>query len=259
VLYLQEEDGERRVRRRIRRLLKAMGTEPPGDPLFRYSIKAGLLLDDEKWMGALREELAVYRPAIVIADVFELMHSKDSDRRAELKPVLYQLDRLREEFGCGFLLVDHFKKASIGTSRRGGQRLAGTVGKHAWGECSLYLFPGQGKNQVRVETELKDDPSEAFGLTLEDSPEGGVSFRWEPEATDRAGEMKAKILEAVEGLASPEGWVTVKQVAEGSGVSGSTASRWLTILADEDGKLERQRFQVGKTKAWHYRMKSVIV
>jgi hypothetical protein len=152
--------------------------------------------------------------------------------------------------------VDHFKKASIGASRRGGQRLAGTVGKHAWGECSLYLFPGQGKNQVRVDTELKDGPSETFGLTLEDTPEGGVSFRWEPEATDRAGEMKAKILEAVEGLASPEGWVTAKQVAEGAGVSGNTASKWLTVLADEDGKLERERRQVGKVKPYHYRLRA---
>jgi hypothetical protein len=82
VLYLQEEDRKQRVQRRIRRLLKAINTEPPDDPLFRYSIKAGLLLDDEKWMKALQEKLAVYQPAIVIADVFELMHSKDSDRRA---------------------------------------------------------------------------------------------------------------------------------------------------------------------------------
>jgi RecA-family ATPase len=256
VLYFQEEDGERRVRRRVRRLLKAMGAEPPSDSVFRYSIKAGLLLDDDQWMEALRAELAAYRPAVVFADVFELMHSKDSDRRAELKPILYRLDRLREEFQCGFVLVDHFKTASFGISRRGGQRLAGTVGKHAWGECSLYLFPGQGKNQVRVETELKDGPSEAFGLTLEDTPEGGVAFRWEPEATDRAAEMKAKILEAVEGLASPEGWVTAKQVAEAAGVSGNTASKWLTVLADEDGKLVREKQQVGKTKAFHYRLRA---
>jgi len=173
-----------------------------------------------------------------------------------MKPVFRNLDRLREEFGCGFLLVDHFKKATIGVSRRGGQRLSGTVGKHAFGECSLYLFPAQGPNRVRVETELKDGPSEVFGLALEDTDDGGVVFTWQAEAEDFVATMKAKALAAVEGLAPDRSWVRAKQVAEVMGVSPNTAKKYLDLLVDEDGKLDRDRLQVGKTKAWHWRLKA---
>jgi hypothetical protein len=255
VLYLQEDDGERRVRRRVRQILAGLGLDPPKDEFFRYSIKAGVLLDDTKWVARLRAELTAYRPALVVGDVFELMHMRDSDRRSELKPVLYSLDRLREEFGCGFLLADHFKKATIGTSKRGGQRLAGTVGKHAWGECSFYLFPLRGKNRVRVETELKDAPSEAFGLALEDTPEGGVAFQWQAEAADRESEMKEKVLAALEGAAAPGEWVKTATVAEAAGTSENTARKYLDTLVDVDRNVERERRTEGRAKPWYWRLR----
>jgi len=256
VLFISEEDGERRVRSRIRKLLKGLGMNPPDDDFFRYSIKAGVLLDDTKWIERLRAEMAEYKPGIVIGDVFELMHSKDGDKRSEMKPVFRNLDRLREEFSCGFLLADHFKKATIGTSRRGGQRLSGTVGKHAFGECSLYLFPAQGANRVRVETELKDGPSEVFGLTLEDTEDGGVVFTWQAEAADREGEMKAKALAAVEELALDGSWVKTNPISEAMGVSTNTAKKHLDLLVDEEGKLEREQRQEGRAKPFFWRLRA---
>ncbi len=257
VLYLQEEDGERRVRRRIRKILAGLGMNPPEDDFFRYSIKAGLLFDDDNWLGRLRAELADFQPGIVIGDVFELMHGRDGDKRADMKPVFRNLDRLREDFGCGFLLTDHFKKTTLGTSKRGGQRLSGTVGKHAFGECSLYLFPAQGPNRVRVETELKDGPPEVFGLALEDTEDGGVRFTWQAEAEDRATEMKVKALDAVESLASDGSWVTAKAIADAIGVAANTATKYLNLLVDEDRKLEREKLPTGKTKAWHWRLRAI--
>jgi hypothetical protein len=256
VLYLQEEDGERRVRRRTRQILTGLGVGQPADEYFRYCIKAGILLDDERWIEALRAELAEYRPALVICDVFEAMHTKDSNENAEMKPILYALDRLREEFGCGFLLVDHFKKSTIGASKRGGQRLSGSVRKHAWGESSIYLYPGLRKDEVRVETELKDGPSETFTLALEDTEDGGVEFVWKPEEDERAAEMKAKVLEAVSSVSAAGEWVRAKVVSEAAGVSVNTGVKWLNVLVDEDGKLERDKKPVGKTNAWHWRLRA---
>jgi len=255
VLYVQEEDGERRVRRRIRKILRGLDAKAPDDSLFRYSIKAGLLLDDERWIKALTAELDAFRPGLVVCDVFELMHARDSDRRAELKPVLYRLDRMREEYGSAFLLVDHFRKQAIGTSKRGGQRLAGTTGKHAWGEASLYLFPTAGKNRVRVETELKDGPAEAFTLTLEDTEGGGVRFAWAPEQDERAGEMKVRVLEALESVASRAEWVPAKPVAEAAGIATNTATKWLNALTD-DGTLERDRRRAGKVMRSEWRLRA---
>lgn len=253
VLYLQEEDGKRRVRRRIRQLLAGLEAEAPKDEFFRYAIKVGLLFDDEEGVKQLRAELAEFKPAIVIGDVFELMHLKDGDKRAEMKPIFRTLDRLRDEFGCGFLLADHFKKSALGGSRRGGQRLAGTVGKHAWVEGSIYIFPTQAKNRVAVETELKDGAPESFGLALEDPPGGGVVFRWEAEAQDREAEAKAKVWEALVGIATPGEWVPVAQVATAAGVARNTAKRYLDALVDEDKKAEREKRQIGKAKGWCYR------
>lgn len=256
VLFISEEDGERRIKGRIWKLLMGLGVNPPGDDFFRYSIKAGIMLDDPEWIERLRAEMAEYKPGIVIGDVFELMHSKDGDKRSEMKPVFRNLDRLREEFSCGFLLADHFKKATIGTSRRGGQRLSGTVGKHAWGENSLYLFPSQGANRVRVETELKDGPSEVFGLALEDTEDGGVVFTWQAEAADREGEMKAKALAAVEGLALDGSWVKTKAIAEAMGVSTNTAKKYLDLLVDEDRKLDRDQRKEGKAEPFFWRLRA---
>ncbi len=256
VLYLQEEDGERRVRRRISKILAGLDMDPPEDDFFRYSIKAGVMFDDEEWIRRLRVDLAEYRPGIVIGDVFELMHGKDADKRADMKPVFRNLDRLREDFGCGFLLADHFKKASIGTSKRGGQRLSGTVGKHAFGECSLYLFPAHGANRVRVETELKDGPSEVFGLALEDTEGGGVIFTWQAEAEDLTATMKAKALAAVEGLALGGSWVKTNAIAEAMGVVPNTAKKYLDLLVDEDRKLDRERRQEGKAKPFFWRLRA---
>ncbi len=256
VLYIQEEDNRRRVRRRIRKILRGFGVDAPSDAFFRYSIKRGLLLDEQAWVEALRRELAEYKPDVVVGDVFENMHGKDSMERAELKPVFYTLNRLQEEFRCGFLLVDHFKKAALGSSKRGGQRLAGSVGKHAWGESSIYLFPAPGQNQVRVETELKDASSEAFTLTLTDTEDDGVRFDWTAEDDAKAAEMKAKVLDAVASVGGPGEWVTGKAVAEAAGISPNTATKWLNLLVDEDQKLERDRIQVGKVKPWHWRLRA---
>jgi len=256
VLFISEEDGERRIKGRIWKLLMGLGVNPPGDDFFRYSIKAGIMLDEPEWIERLRAEMAEYKPGIVIGDVFELMHSKDGDKRSEMKPVFRNLDQLREEFSCGFLLADHFKKASVGTSKRGGQRLSGTVGKHAFGECSLYLFPAQGANRVRVETELKDGPSEMFGLALEDTEDGGVVFTWQAEAADREGEMKAKALAAVEGLALDGSWVKTNPIAEAMGVSTNTARKHLDLLVDDNRKLERKQDREGKAKPFFWRLRA---
>jgi len=256
VLFISEEDGERRVRRRIRKLLKGLGMDAPQDDFFRYSIKAGVQLDDNTWIERLRAELDEYRPGIVIGDVFELMHSKDSDRRADMKPVFRNLDQLREEFSCGFLLVDHFKKGTIGASKRGGQRLSGTVGKHAWGENNIYLYPSQGVNRVRVETELKDGPTEVFGLALEDTDDDGVVFTWQAEAEDREGEMKVKALAAVEEMALDGSWVKTNPIAETMGVATNTATKYLNLLVDEDRKLEREQRKEGRAKPFFWRLRA---
>ncbi len=256
VLFISEEDGERRIKGRIWKLLMGLGVNPPGDDFFRYSIKAGIMLDEPEWIERLRAEMAEYKPGIVIGDVFELMHSKDGDKRSEMKPVFRNLDRLREEFSCGFLLADHFKKTSVGTSKRGGQRLSGPVGKHAFGECSLYLFPAQGANRVRVETELKDGPSEVFGLALEDTEDGGVVFTWQAEAADREGEMKAKALAAVEGLALDGSWVKTNPISEAMGVSTNTAKKHLDLLVDDNRKLERKQDREGKAKPFFWRLRA---
>ena len=254
VLYLQEEDGERRVMHRIRKILAGLELDPPSDEFFRYSIKAGVLFDDSEWFKRLQTELAEYRPGIVIGDVFELMHFQDSDKRKDMKFVFRNLDRLREEFGCGFLLTDHFKKSSFGGSRRGGQRLSGTVGKHAWGENSLYLFLTHGANRVRVETELKDAPSEVFCLSLEDTEDGAVVFKWETEAEDRTEETKEKVLAALGNVDPPDGWVPVAEVVKATGISKNTVRKYLDLLVDEDNKAKREMRKIGKTKAWCYRL-----
>jgi len=121
----------------------------------------------------------------------------------------------------------------------------------------LYLFPAQGVNRVRVETELKDGPSEVFGLALEDTEDGGVVFTWQAEAEDRVTEMKAKALGAVESLALDGSWVTAKVIADAIGVVANTASKYLNLLVDEDRKLERDKLTTGKTKAWHWRLRLI--
>ncbi len=250
VLYVQEEDNERRVRRRIRRLLAGCGWDSPTDEMFRYSVLAGLLLDDPAWIAKLREELELFRPALVICDVFENMHLQDSNDRKALKPVFRNMTLLSKEFGCGFLLVDHFSKQAVGKSRRGGQRLSGTTGKHAFAENSLYLYPTSEKNSARVETELKDAENGNFNLTLVGEASEPVHFEWKPGTDDQAAETKAKILETL-----TSEWMSTREVAEGAGVSGETAHRYLNLLKNEDHTVEKDHRQIGRSHSDVWRLK----
>ncbi len=68
--------------------------------------------------------------------------------------------------------------------------------------------------------------------------------------------MKAKVLEAMTNVGSAGQWVTARAVAEAAGISPNTAKKYLDLLVDEDQKLAREQQPVGKTKAWHWRLRA---
>jgi len=173
----------------------------------------------------------------------------------EIKPILSRLDCLREEFRCGFILVDHFSKTGNLRSSRGGQRLAGSVRKHAWGESSLYVFPTHHENTVRVVTELKDTTSETFRLMLDGAEGQPVTLQWSPDAKNKVAARKKTLLAVVVDLGGQQRWVVAREVAKAASVSINTAVTYLNALVDEDRLLKRTRRLVGKCWTDHWRVR----
>ena len=93
-----------------------------------------------------------------------------------------------------------------------------------------------------------------FCLSLEDTEDGAVVFKWEAEADDRTAETREKVLAALGSVDSPDGWVPVAEVVKVTGISKNTVRKYLDLLVDEDNKAKREMRKTGKTKAWCYRL-----
>lgn len=182
VLYVQEEDSRRRVRRRLRKLLHGHGYEYEGWPAalnvnLRDAIRKGFRIDDPATRKWLAREMASFRPDLVIVDVFNEVHgAKEKDQDA-ISPVLRHFTELERAHGGAFIILHHFYKGDGRTPRgRGGQSLRGSSALHGWAENSLYLFY-VGKNRFRVEPESKDESdAEQFEVEITDTPNGGVQL-----------------------------------------------------------------------------------
>lgn len=232
VLYVSEEDRIERLHRRVHAMLAGRPPEEiPGPEDLRFLIKAGVRLDTPDGIGILRAALERRRPEIVFLEHFDKLHSRDSNKAPEVKPLLDELDKLHVAFGCTFRVQKHHRKEAAGQSRRPGEMLSGSVALFGWGESSVYLTLVR-KGVAKVEVEAKD--GDTVGRFLVEYQDGRIVYGGEVK-TDRKEQARALALEFLE--QSPG--ATTEAVAEALKVSPRTAKTRLY-------ELEKARLVEGK-------------
>jgi hypothetical protein len=244
VLYIQEEDSRRRVAHRLRRLVKGSGDKPPSDDMLRVVVGKSFRIDQLAFRKMLRRELREFEPALVIVDVFNSVHSKDELNQQQMSQVLGFFTAMSRKYGCAFLLLHHFRKASAAPGRapRGGQMLRGSSALHGWSENSLYLTHSC-ERSFYVEVESKDANCEPFEVEIVDTDDGGVRLDACPIVLTGS-KLSEKDWALVEKVFAKQGTVTVLDVAKATGRDKKTAAgrlkKWMGA-----GRLKEEHLSTG--------------
>jgi len=121
VLFIDQERARSETQRRLNAVIA-------GKDLTVKDLKGSLFvrcgsstkLDLQHSYDAFRKELGDIKPDIVMVDSFATFHTKEESNRMEIQQVLERIKKLRDEFGCTFLLVHHETKASYQNRKEGG-------------------------------------------------------------------------------------------------------------------------------------------
>ncbi len=253
ILLMSEEDSRQRLRRRVRQLIAGLGGPVPEDAWLRFTARSGFKLDAQTWLERLREELATFRPDVVLLDVLRRLHDLDENSNQDMGKITNTLNDLRRDFGCGFFIAHHNRKLSQGATKRGrgGQEMSGAGVLHGWSEASLYLTKGSGKGKVVVVPEHKDAPEmEPFLVRLEDAQteDGRKAVRIlneGPATVDKGAQTRQRILESLS-LATGQ---TVKELSEALGLHMNTLRAHLKAL-EADGAVLHRKADVGQAVQW---------
>lgn len=178
VLMIQEEISDAEMRKRLRFIAASKGVGgnihkehdkvsvhlPSSIPLYLRNRKQ-LDLSSNDTFRMLHEQVLEKDIRLLILDPLQLMLGDiDENKASEVRPILYNFLQLKEETGCGVMILHHYAKASDKNPRRGGQRMLGSQAFHGWVESGLYLSKND-RYETEVEREFRNfDPMEQFKI-----------------------------------------------------------------------------------------------
>lgn len=222
VLYVSEEDRVPRLHRRVHAMMQGRPPEEiPADDQLRFLIKRGVRLDTEKGIEVLRRHIGIHRPDLIFLEHFDKMHTKNRDREEECKPLLMELDKLTDEYGCTFRVQKHAKKTPVGQKPRSGELMAGSVALFGWGDSSIHLTLIRRGYSI-VECEAKD--GELTGRFFVEYQDGRLVYAGSA-AQDKKEKRQAEILDVI-GLTPG---VTTEEIGER--INLSTRQVWVYLKA----------------------------
>lgn len=144
VLFIDQERFKGETQRRFRAVLTAKdltAKDLKGNLFIRCGTTTRINLDTS--YQAFRKELEDIRPDIVLIDSFVSFHTVEENNRGEIQTVLEQIKKLRNDFGCTFIFVDHENKGAFHAKDEDEQpsafRMAGSIAKPAAAEFVLTV------------------------------------------------------------------------------------------------------------------------
>lgn len=236
VLVIDEESGDRRLKRRLKRLLR--GHElGPGVPIAHTSLEMFNLLSspaDYKYIDGL---MAQTKPALVIIDALaDVMPGGDENSVKDTHPVFQKLRSLAEKHNCAILVIHHATKQG---GYRGSSAIAGAV------DLMLMVDSEKGQTSIVFRTEKSRDtePQQFGGQIIFDETMGTVrliSYYVEPTA-EEMGKGERFVLDF---LREHGGKATLGEIASSADTcSAATARRSIYVLVD---KQRIQRTNAGR-------------
>lgn len=248
VLYIQEEDGERLVRRRIGQMMEGHGFALPEDEFFHYSVRVGLQIDRPEWVEALKRDCEAFKPDLIIADVLNKMHSKEENSQPGMTVVMSGFERIRRATNAAILIVHHFGKRSEG---RGNKNLRGSSVLSGCSENSLYVYEEVKDKLYSVDFESKTMAQDPFKYALEarDWEPGKPAIRLQFAGQDKANQVPddlGKVLAAI------------RDQIVAVGPTGCTSRRLKEVVGLSDGTVRthaRRLVQAGLVRVDNIRVK----
>lgn len=146
VLFVDQERFKGETQRRFRAVMAAKGLEAKdlkGNLFIKCGTTTRINLDES--FQAFRKELGDIRPDLVIIDSFVAFHTVEENNRGEIQTVLERVKKLRNEFGCTFIFIDHENKGVFHDKDKDKDeqpsafRMAGSIAKPAAAEFVLTV------------------------------------------------------------------------------------------------------------------------
>lgn len=138
VLFFNAEDTQAIQRERFELVKKAKGIEEELPNLGIMVARDGLRLDQEEGIQALRAKVIEFKPSLLILDPWVRLQQVSENNATGVAKVLSELRKIKDEFGCGILLVHHAAKGS--------KDIRGSTEFPAWGETNLFMFKDSKEN-----------------------------------------------------------------------------------------------------------------
>lgn len=153
VLFIDQERFSGETRRRFKAMLayKEVGAAQLNGNLTVWC-GTTIRIDLEQSFNALQKRLETIRPDLVVVDSFVTFHTKEENNRSDAQVVMERIKRLRQEFGCSFIFIDHENKGVFtaeADEKPSSLRMAGSIGKLAAAELVITVR-GKGKNRSGV-------------------------------------------------------------------------------------------------------------
>lgn len=237
VLLVQQEDHHGGIAERLANIISgrygllADGQikAPPELPIYIHTGRT-LRFDNAEIMAAFEQQIATLRPALVIIDPLYSAATTD-DYMAKTTEYMFALKRMRDEYGCSFVVVHHTKKRAEGNDREG---LWGSQFLNAFLETGWQIRKTSSEDTVSILRHFKvkgvlPELRVTFGISTEPPYQYTVTF------DDRVNQTEEDIV----GLLSKNGAMSANEIALAVGKHRSTISRRLKLL-EGDGVIIKE-------------------
>ena len=121
VLYLDEENGSRRLKARISKICNGLGFDEEKEIEFYTITKKGFKLDGKKinnedinCMKVIEKIIQLYKPTFVVCDSVVRMMKGDENSSMDVRRIYDNLSPIMEKYGCTFSLIHHSCKDGTG-------------------------------------------------------------------------------------------------------------------------------------------------
>jgi hypothetical protein len=220
VLIVDEESGERRLRRRLGDVMR--GHDAPADIPLYYTSLHGFNLTQTGGASDLEALISEVRPGLVVIDALaDLMLGGDENLVRDTQPVFARLRRIAERQDCAFEIIHHVNRSG---RYRGSSALKGAV------DSMLLLKSGIDSPLITFKTEKTRDMSSMEFHAAARFGDGTFSLDADDTEAESPGLYRSDrlVLEALEDI----GPATVRSIIGRSGWgSPKTARRAVYRLA----------------------------
>lgn len=237
VLLVQQEDHHGGIAERLANIINSRCSlisdmkvsAPPNLPLYIHTERL-LRFDNPVIMASFEEQIERIRPQLVIIDPLYSAATTD-DYMAKTTEYMFALKRMRDEYGCSFVVVHHTKKKAEGSDREG-----------LWGSQFLNAFLETG---WQIRKTASDDTISIFRhfKVKGNMPELKITFKISTEPPYKYEvDCDAALCQTEEDLVQllqNNGPMTATEIASQLGKHRTTIHRRLKLL-EQDGVIIKE-------------------